>query len=275
VFVDQPLARRLEQHEALYAGRIAEAFAAADPACGAVVLRVGGATAAWVAPGSVLSKVHALGLDGPFADEDLDRIEDFYRALGESRVTIELSPFAGVECAARLEARGYRMVGLEQVQVRPLDPADARLDGAPPPGVTIEVVDPADQKTREAWARVSSGGFFAPAPSPPDLVRYSELCFDVPGTTAFLARVDGEPAAAGAYAIADGIAAFFAGSTLPAYRRRGGHTALIQARLRAAASAGAALATVGARPGGTSHKHLALAGFTVAYTRPSFARSWE
>ncbi len=275
MFVDSSLAHRLEHHEALFAGRIATAFAAADPACGADVLRVGGATAVWVAPGSVLSKVHGLGLDGPVAADALDRLEDFYRARGETRVTIELSPFAGVEFAARLEERGYRMAGLEQVQVRGLGPADARRPPELPPGVTIERVEPADRAARAAWTRVSTEGFFAPAPSPPDIVRYSELCFDVEGTTAFLARVDGEPAAAGAYAIADGIAAFFAGSTVPALRRRGAHAALIVARVIAAAAAGATVATVGARPGGQSHKHLDGAGFSVGYTRPSFVRVWS
>jgi len=141
--------------------------------------------------------------------------------------------------------------------------------------VSIEIVDPGDRATREAWTRVSTEGFYAPASPAPDIVRYSTLCFDVEGTTALLARVDGVPAAAGAFAIAEGIAAFFAGSTVPALRGRGAHTALIAARLRAAAAAGAILATVGARPGGESHRHLDRAGFTVGYTRPSLARAWE
>ena len=62
---------------------------------------------------------------------------------------------------------------------------------------------------------------------------------------------------------------------VPALRGRGAHTALIAARLRAAAAAGATLATVCARPGGESHRHLDRAGFTVGYTRPSLARAWE
>ena len=276
MFVDQALAHRLEHHEALFARRIADRFAAEDPVCGAAHVRVGEATVAWVAPGSVLNKVHALGLDGPVDDDELDRAEAFLRERGERKVTVELSPFAGVEFAARLEARGYRMSGLEQVQVRVLGPDDA--DGpapALPPGVSIEIVDPGDRATREAWTRVSTEGFYAPASPAPDIVRYSTLCFDVEGTTALLARVDGVPAAAGAFAIAEGIAAFFAGSTVPALRGRGAHTALIAARLRAAAAAGAILATVGARPGGESHRHLDRAGFTVGYTRPSLARAWE
>jgi hypothetical protein len=275
MFVDEALGRRLETVEAHFAARIAEAFAADDPAGGAGFLAVGPAVAAWVAPHSVLSKVYALGLDGPVADSELDAIEAFYRERGDRKVQVELSPFAGAELAARLEDRGFRLAGHEQVQVRPLTAADRDLDVPRARGVTVEAVDPADRATRATWARVSSDGFFAPQPSPPDIARYSALCFDVPGTVAWLARVDGEPAGGGAFAVHDGIAPFFAGSTLPAFRRRGSHHALIAARLRAAARAGAAVATVGARAGGDSHKHLDAAGFTVAYTRWLFVRAWE
>lgn len=274
MFVDEPLARRLELVEAHFAARIAEAFAAADPGGGADFLTAGAAVAAWVAPGSVLSKVYGLGVDGAVDDASLEAIEDFYRAHGERKVQVELSPFAGVELAARLEERGYRLAGHEQIQVRPLAAADRELDVALPPGVHVEAVDPADAVTRAAWARVSSEGFFAPQASPPDIVRYSELCFDVPRTFAWLARVEGLPAAGAAFAMHDGIAPFFAGSTLPAFRRRGSHQALIRARLRAAARAGAEVATVGARAGGESHRHLAAAGFSVAYTRGLFVRAW-
>ena len=279
MFVDETLAHRLEHHEALFARRIADRFAAVDPACGASHARIGAATVAWVARRSVLNRVYALGLDGKVADEDLDAVEAFFRERGEAKVVVELSPFAGTTFAARLEARGYRTSGLEQVQVRALTPVDAAEEhearAGLPRGVTIETVDPADLATRKEWVRVSTEGFYAPGDPPPDIVRYSELCFDVEGTTALLARVDGTPAGAGAFAIADGIAAFFAGSTVPELRGRGAHTALIAARIRASARAGATLATVGAKPGGDSHRHLDGAGFTVGYTRPALTRAWE
>lgn len=274
MFVDAALGLRLERLDALFAERIAAAFAAADPGSGAGSLRRAGAVAAWVAPGSVLSRVHALGLDGPPEDADLDAIEEFYRSHGEASVRIELSPFAGVPLMARLEQRGYRIAGLEQVQVRRLGAAD-RAPAPAPAGVTIAAVDPADPAARAAWARVSGEAFFAPASPPPDLVRYGELCFDVFDTVAWLASVDGVPAATGAHSLADGICALFAGATLPAARGRGCHGALIAARLAAGAAAGAEFATVGAAPGGPSHRHLHAAGFETAYTRPLFTRSLE
>ncbi len=279
MFVDETLARRLEMLDATFAALIAAAFAAADRALGhasaAGSLTVAGAVAAWVAPHSVLSKVHGLGLLAAPEDADLDVIEAFFRERGDRSVKIELSPFAGPTLAARLEQRGYRTSGVEQVLVRELGPEDQELPTAFASGVHVEAVDPADAETRTAWAVVSGEGFFAPSTPPPDLVRYADLCFDVADTTAWLARVDGVPAATGAHSLTDGLCALFAGATQPAARRRGAHRSLIAARLAAGARAGATIATVGAAPGGASHRNLEAAGFTVAYTRPLLVRAWE
>lgn len=279
MFVDAALCRRLEALDATFGERIADAFAAEDRAAGeatrAGALRVAGAVAAWPAPESMLSKVHALGLEGEPGDAELDAIEAFFRERGDRRVQVELAPFAGPALFARLEARGYRIEGLEHVLVRALGARDAELPDASPPGVTVGPVDPGDAEARATWARLSGEGFHAPASPPPDLVRYARLCFDVFDTTAWLAHVDGRPAATGAHSLHDGLCALFGGATLPAARRRGAHRALILARLRAGALTGATLATVGAAPGGDSHRNLEALGFTVAYTRPLLVRRWE
>jgi hypothetical protein len=279
MFVDEALARRLETLDATFATRTARAFAADDASAGrpahagSVVLA--GAVAAWVAPGSVLSKVHGLGMHGSPDDADLDAIEEFYRARGDRRAAIELAPFAGAALTARLEARGYRTEGFEHVLVRALAAEDREPAAALQPGVTVEAVEAADAAARAAWVDVSAEGFFAPAAAPPDLLRYAALSCEDADTTAWLARVDGAPAATGAHSVSDGLCALFGGATRPEARRRGGHRALIAARLAAGARAGATIATAGASPGGVSHRNLEAAGFTVAYTRPLLVRTWE
>ncbi len=279
MFVDEALARRLEMLDAWFAAQIAAAFAAEDVVAGRVPvagsINVAGAVAAWAAPHSVLSKVHGLGLSAVPDDSDLDLIEAFYRERGDRMVKIELSPFARAALTARLEARGYRTTGVEQVLVRPIGPEDQELPTAFASGVQIEAVDPADVEARAAWAAVSAEGFFAPSVPPPDLVRYGAMCSDMIDTTTWLARIDGAPAATGAHSVGDGICALFGGATLPAARRQGAHRALIAARLVAGVQAGATVATAGAAPGGASHRNLEAAGFTVAYTRPMLSRAWE
>jgi GNAT superfamily N-acetyltransferase len=57
-----------------------------------------------------------------------------------------------------------------------------------------------------------------------------------------------------------------AADTLPAFRSRGIHTALVHARLAAAREAGCDLAMVHTRPGAVSQRNILRAGFQLAYT---------
>jgi hypothetical protein len=59
-------------------------------------------------------------------------------------------------------------------------------------------------------------------------------------------------------------------ATLPRFRRRGIQGAMVALRLARAARAGCDLASVGASPGGDSHRNLERLGFRVAYTRTVF-----
>ncbi len=67
-------------------------------------------------------------------------------------------------------------------------------------------------------------------------------------------------------------AALFALAVLPAYRRRGVQQALIAARLRAAAEAGATVVTISALPGVATERNARRMGFQVAYTKVVLVR---
>jgi hypothetical protein len=261
-----PLARRFEEQEAR-ATRDLVALRARDlPASGAETLLRAGATCAWFARESVLSHVFGLGLEGPASDADLEAIEAFYRAKGDGRVQVELSPHAGRSTLLGLGRRGYAITGFEQLLARPLAPDDA---AAPrDPRIEIRALEKGDAEALAAWVRVAGEAFFAPDGVPRELEGVFELTPRLDGTTALLACVDGEPAAAGAVSVRDGIAALFAGATLPQFRRAGAHGALLAARLALAARAGALWATAGAAVGSGSQHNMERHGFRVAYTRP-------
>jgi GNAT superfamily N-acetyltransferase len=57
-----------------------------------------------------------------------------------------------------------------------------------------------------------------------------------------------------------------AADTLPAFRKRGLHTALLHARLAAAVAAGCDLALVHTTPGAVSQNNALRAGFQLVYT---------
>lgn len=89
------------------------------------------------------------------------------------------------------------------------------------------------------------------------------------GTTLYLARVDGEPAATAALTVdpATGVAYLADGATLPRFRGRGLQSALIRRRLVDAAAAGATVAGSQASVGSTSHRNLQREGLTSGFTK--------
>ena len=137
----------------------------------------------------------------------------------------------------------------------------------------MRVVDPADAAASALWVQVAGEGFFAPDGVPRALEGVFELTYRMPGTTALLAYVDGEPAAAGAVSVQDEIAALFGAATLARFRRAGAHAALLDARIGLAVAAGARWATAGALPGSQSQHNMERRGFRVAYTRPVMVRA--
>jgi GNAT superfamily N-acetyltransferase len=270
-FADARLARRLEAAEAVLAAETVRTLARLDPASGAAVLEAGDAVAAWAGADSPLSHVIGLGLAGPVTAGELDAIEAFHRDRGATAVQVELSPFADPSLSVLLTARDYRITGFEHVLVRPLAPEDAGLEGFVPPGITVA---PARVEDEAAWCRIGTEGFFGPVGPPPGFEHVGRTLFALPASTPWLARIDGQPVGAAGFSERAGVGSLWGMATLPAFRARGVHGALLAARLSEAARAGCDVATAGARPGSVSHRNMERAGFHVAYTRPVLVRRW-
>lgn len=83
----------------------------------------------------------------------------------------------------------------------------------------------------------------------------------------YLTIVDGRPASAAALFVQHGIGHLANASTMPGYRGLGCQTALINRRPRDATAAGCSRACVVAAWDSQSHRNLARAGFTAAYTK--------
>jgi GNAT superfamily N-acetyltransferase len=86
-------------------------------------------------------------------------------------------------------------------------------------------------------------------------------------TLTFLARIDGELAAAGSLSAGSQVASLMGVSTAPTFRGRGIQQALIVARLAAARERGCVLTTIGSRPGMSTERNAIRLGFRVAYTK--------
>jgi GNAT superfamily N-acetyltransferase len=88
-----------------------------------------------------------------------------------------------------------------------------------------------------------------------------------PTSRLFVAEVDGVAAAAGALALGE-VANLANASTLPQFRGRGLQSALIRARI--AAAAGAELVCAGASWASQSQRNLERAGLRIAYTKTTW-----
>ncbi|MGH2482697.1 MAG: hypothetical protein ACRDHW_23870, partial [Ktedonobacteraceae bacterium] len=92
--------------------------------------------------------------------------------------------------------------------------------------------------------------------------------FSLPENHLYIAYVEGMPAAIGALYIKDGIGHLNAGGTLPAFRKRGCHTALTTHRIAASARFHCELMTGDTGSlGSISQVHMQQAGLQIAFTR--------
>src|SRR5579872_2338002 len=81
------------------------------PICGGTMLFAG--------PGSPLNHALGMGLTRKVTLRDIERVERFFFARN-SFAEIQLAPFAGIEAANMLIARGYKITEYANVLVRPL-----------------------------------------------------------------------------------------------------------------------------------------------------------
>jgi len=108
VFVTAQTALRIERAEAALTRAIGEAV-------GAFVRAIDAGVAAYGRPGSPTNKVIGAGLDVAIDETELAAVE---QAVPELRV--ELCTLAVPESGIALTKRGYRLIGFENVLVRPL-----------------------------------------------------------------------------------------------------------------------------------------------------------
>jgi GNAT superfamily N-acetyltransferase len=277
-FPDLALARRLEFHEAWSGSEHARTQAQLYPETNAVARPIGRGYIVFGGKKSPLSQVCGWGLSGPVLATDLDMIEAFY-SNRELRPRIRVCPFADPSLLHLLGERGYvirdymnvyarhvkdRRVEDRRVDSRQVDPRQGEaLVGEPPsvPGLSIQVATP--DEARLWFEHEGSGGDWT---EPDGLAFMTIRCTLKSDTQLFLAWLNGQPVGGGALETHDGVAALMAAGTLPAYRTRGIHTALLRARLAAAAAAGCDLAMVHTRPGAVSQRNVLRAGFQLVYT---------
>jgi GNAT superfamily N-acetyltransferase len=231
---------------------------------------IAGGTAVYAGDGNPYSRAIGLGLYGPVAEPDLARMEAFY-ADRNLAPELSLCPLADESMVDALGARGYRIRMFMHTWFCPLTDEGPRTKDERWPtvaGVTVRPIKPGEA---DLWVRTAWHGFAGDDVAPPDDLVISPYP-TMAHATCWLAWLDGErlgdePAGAGSLAIHNGVAELFGTSTRPSCRGRGVQTALMHARMAAAAAAGCDLIAVHTDPGSASQRNVERAGFRLAYTK--------
>ncbi|MDD3825478.1 MAG: GNAT family N-acetyltransferase [Anaerolineae bacterium] len=259
-FVDRDLARRLETAYAWRSVRYARTIDHLWREQKVAVEAVGGGYAVYAGPAFPVNRASGLGLNGPAGEDDLARIEEFYRSRCAAP-RIDLCPVADESLLVLLRERGYTVEGFMSVLWRPLPLTPDEF--APVPGVSVTR---AGREEAELWLRTVGEGFEGKE-APPETRSILAPNFYGDRAEPFLAWIDGQPAGGGAFVSHEGVAELCSASTRPAFRRRGVQLALLRARLEEAARAGNDVAMAHTAPGSPSQRNVERAGFRLAYTR--------
>jgi GNAT superfamily N-acetyltransferase len=260
-FSDLALSKRLERAEGFACVQQAETRRLHSPGSGAAWIECGGAYAVFDGVDSPCTQTFGLGVFEELTDATLSEIEAFFRDH-KSPVFHEVSPFAGVAALALLCERGYRPVEMTSILYQPVaEPATIIQSG-----VTVRVTVPEEA---ELWSRINTTAWTHDHPELEEiLLELGAVMAARDQTVCFLAEIDGQPGAAGALCLHQGVAALFAGAaTVPEFRRRGLQSALLRERLRYAFDHECDLAMMGAMPGSNSQRNAERNGFQIAYTR--------
>ena len=237
-------------------------YAAAPPELGADMKAVGGALCLRLEPLSTVTmfnRVLGLGIGEPASEAQLDEALGFLRGV-QAYVTVapEAVP---ADLGEQLAARGLAPDrGWTKFSRSTDDPPQAST------GLRVERDD-----RGEAFAEAATHGF-----EMPDLfLGWLRRLPGREGWQCFVAFDGDAPAAAGALYVTGEVGWIGIGATIPAQRGKGGQSALLAARIQAAADAGCEVvvtetgAPADGQPNG-SYRNIVRAGFEPQYVRANY-----
>lgn len=266
VLSDLALSKRLERAEGHACVQYAEAQRRLFPSSRGEWIEHAGAYAVFDDAHSPVTQSFGLGIFQQLCAESLDRIERFFFDRGAS-ADHEVSPFAGVVALSLLCARNYRPIEISNVLYQPVE----ELASEDFRDVRVRVIGPEES---QLWTNINARGW---AHDHPELLEFLRRSGSISSarkqSVCFLAEIDGEPGAAGALCLHEGVALFGGAATVPELRHRGLQAALLRERMRYAFDHGCDLAMMVAEAGSNSQRNAERAGFRIAYTRTKWRLS--
>ncbi len=261
-FVDKALARRLESIEEMPQVLYARTFQKTRPEIGAAEEEICGGHMVFAGLGSPIGRATGVGLDRPLTPEDLNRIEQFYRAK-KAPSQVDLCPMHEPAVFEMFKERGYAIAELNNVLYRKLNVEEE----FPPAPAGCEIRRSRMEEAEAAGAIVENA--FFPGGAPEAFRGLIAPFYQLDGALPFVASVAGRLVACGTGLVIPKhkVFALCGAGTLAEFRGRGLQTALLCARTAAAVKAGCEYAAVVTQGGTTSQRNAERLGFRVAYSK--------
>jgi ribosomal protein S18 acetylase RimI-like enzyme len=261
-FVDKAFARRLESGEEMPQVFYAQAFQKTRPEVGAAWEVICGGHMSFCGLGSPVGRAVALGLDRPFTEADLDRVEAFYREH-KAPAQVDLCPMHEPAVFEMFRQRGYGIAELNNV----LYPRLETGENFPTPAPGWEIRRARMDEAEVSGAIVESA--FFPDGAPEAFRGLIAPFYSIEQALPFVASVENKLVACGTGLILreHKVFALCGAGTLAEYRGRGLQTALLRARMAGAVAAGCEYAVVVTQGGTTSQRNAERLGFRVAYSK--------
>lgn len=261
LILTEELARGIEQSEIeLLESRLTGVQKIAGNPMGVEIKKFGDAVAFYVKniPGPSFNNVK--GISGNQLDE-IDAILDFYHKR-EIPANFEITPaHCSAELFKLLSERGYFQRGFRTA-----------LYGSLSDDFTLSEAQ--DISIREfeydefaIFGQIYTKGFNMPASLSEFVAQNNQVLHQNKQWTFYLASVKGEPAGIGVLFEKDGIATLAASATIPEYRNKGVHSALIAKRLQHALQNHCNMIVGQTAYGSGSLRNMERAGMKIAYTK--------
>ncbi len=263
IFSNKPLSQKIERAEACSNADFVESRAKLFPESGADWIKVAGVYAMFDAIDSPTTQTFGLGLFDEITDVEMDKIEAFFTER-DALVIHEVSPLADPAIFPILNKRGYQPIEFTNVMYQEIDSSNSFV---PPQNSQIKTRI-IDKNEVDLFAEISTKGWINEMPEYAEqMLEFSRIGASADGAIPFIVELNTEPIATGTLYIYDDVAILAGASTIPAQRKRGAQTALLEARLRYALENGCSIAVMDAMPGSQSQRNAEKNGFRIAYTR--------
>ncbi len=269
-FVDRAFVRRLESVEEMPQVLYARTFQKTRPEMGAAEEEICGGHMIFAGLGSPIGRATGVGLDRPLTAGDLNRVEEFYRSH-KAPSQVDLCPVHEAAVFEMFKERGYAIAELNNVLYRQLDAEEA----FPPTPAGCEIRRSRLEEAGVVGAIVENA--FFPDGAPEAFRGLITPFYQMEGAQAFVASIEGRLVSCGTGLVIPEhrVFALCGAGTLAEFRGRGLQTALLRARMAAAAQAGCEYAVVVTQGATTSQRNAERLGFRVAYSKVTVIKQLE